>query len=205
MPDRSTDTTSLNATPRRRLSREERWGQLLDVSWRLIAEEGTDALTLGRLAEAAGVTKPVVYDHFGTRQGLFAALYQDFDSRQAVILDAAIADSAPALHDKAKVIAASYIGCVLTEGREMAGVISALNGSPELAVLKRDCQLAYIAKCQDILAPFCGSKGIAQTSLWAMIGAGDSLSQATMIGEIPEAEAQGELYRMILDIVARNG
>jgi AcrR family transcriptional regulator len=205
MPDRSTDTTPFNATPRRRLSREERWGQLLDVSWRLIAEEGTDALTLGRLAEAAGVTKPVVYDHFGTRQGLFAALYEDFDSRQAVILDAAIADSAPALHDKAKVIAASYIGCVLTEGREMAGVISALSGSPELAVLKRDCQLAYIAKCQDILAPFCGSKGIAQTSLWAMIGAGDSLSQATMIGEIPEAEAQGELYRMILDIVARNG
>ena len=62
--------------PRRRMSREERQRQLLDVAWRLVREEGTEALTLGRLAEQAGVTKPVVYDHFSTRPGLLAALYQ---------------------------------------------------------------------------------------------------------------------------------
>ena len=54
-------------SPRRRLSRDERQRQLLEVAWRLVREEGTEALTLGRLAEQAGVTKPVVYDHFGTR------------------------------------------------------------------------------------------------------------------------------------------
>jgi AcrR family transcriptional regulator len=56
--------------------------QLLDVAWQLVREEGTEALTLGRLAERAGVTKPVVYDHFVTRAGLLAALYEDFDARQ---------------------------------------------------------------------------------------------------------------------------
>ena len=65
-----------NAAPtRRRLTREQRARQLLDVAWALVGEEGTDALTLGRLAEAAGVTKPVAYDHFVTRNGLLAALY----------------------------------------------------------------------------------------------------------------------------------
>ncbi|MBN2992365.1 helix-turn-helix transcriptional regulator, partial [Pseudomonas cedrina subsp. fulgida] len=53
--------------PRRRLSREDRSRQLLDVAWQLVRDEGTEALTLGRLAELAGVTKPVVYDHFVTR------------------------------------------------------------------------------------------------------------------------------------------
>ena len=37
--------------PRRRLSREDRLRQLLEVAWQLVREEGTEALTLGRLAE----------------------------------------------------------------------------------------------------------------------------------------------------------
>ena len=45
---------------RKRLSRDERRRQLLDVAWQLVRDEGTDALSLGRLAEQAGVTKPVV-------------------------------------------------------------------------------------------------------------------------------------------------
>ena len=72
--------------PRRRLAREDRLRQLLDVAWQLVSDEGTEALTLGRLAELAGVTKPVVYDHFVTRAGLLAALYEDFDRRQNQVL-----------------------------------------------------------------------------------------------------------------------
>ena len=75
-----------NATPtRRRMTREQRTRQLLDVAWALVRGEGTGALTLGRLAEAAGVTKPVAYDHFVTRNGLLAALYDDYDGRQTVV------------------------------------------------------------------------------------------------------------------------
>lgn len=70
-------------------------------------DEGTDALTLPRLAEAAGVAKPVVYDHFSTRNGLLAALYQDFDVGQTPVIDAAIAGSGSGLEDKASVIASS--------------------------------------------------------------------------------------------------
>ena len=80
--------TDRSYTPRRRLSREDRLRQLLDMSWRVIRDEGTDALTLGRLAERAGVTKPVVYDHFGTREGLLTALYRDFDARQTATMTA---------------------------------------------------------------------------------------------------------------------
>lgn len=190
--------------PRRRLSKDERSRQLMEVSWKLVSEEGTDALTLGRLAEAAGVSKPVVYDHFGTRNGLLAALYQDFDARQTAIIDDAIAASKPSLKDKAGVIAERYVACVSTQGREIPGVLAALDGSPELAAVKRQYQYAFIEKCRRLFAPFAGPQGIATASLWAMLGAADALSTAAVAGEIPEAQACDELRKTILDMVKRN-
>lgn len=189
---------------RRRLSRDERLRQLLEVSWQLIRVDGTDALTLGRLADEAGVTKPVVYDHFGTRNGLLVALYQDFDVRQTALIDAAIATSKPSLKDKANVIATSYIECVLTQGRQMPDVLAALDGSPELAAVKRQYQHAFIAKCQRVLAPYAGPKGIAQASLWAMLGAADALSNAAVAADISEIQARDELREIILAMVKRS-
>ncbi|KQR62505.1 TetR/AcrR family transcriptional regulator [Acidovorax sp. Leaf160] len=190
--------------PRRRLPKGERLRQLLDVSWVLIGNEGTDALTLGRLADAAGVTKPVVYDHFGTRNGLLAALYQDFDIRQTAVIDAAIAASRPTLEDKAGVIAASYVACVLTQGREIPDVLAALGGSPELAAVKRQYQQAFIEKCEAIFAPFAGPKGVSPAGLWAMLGAADALSQAAVAGDIDEEQARDELRATILAMVGRS-
>ncbi|MES2610300.1 MAG: helix-turn-helix domain-containing protein [Pseudomonadota bacterium] len=190
--------------PRRRMARHERARQLLDVSWTLLRAEGADALTLGRLAEEAGVTKPVVYDHFGTREGLLAALYQDFDVRQTVVVDAAIAAARPTLKDKAGAIAAAYVRCVLTQGREIPQVLAALQGSPEMAAVKRQYQEAFIAKCQAILAPFAGDKGVARAGMWAVLGAADALSDAAVGGDITEVAAQAELFETIVAMVKRS-
>ncbi|MGW9063564.1 TetR/AcrR family transcriptional regulator [Achromobacter animicus] len=194
-------TSPCAPSPRRRLSKDARQRQLIDVSWALIRDEGTDALTLGRLAEQAGVSKPVVYDHFGTRNGLLAALYQDLDQRQTAIIDDAIAASKPTLQDKADVIATRYVECVSAQGREIPGVLAALNGSPELAAVKTQYQHAFIRKCQDILAPFAGSQGVSLASLWGMLGAADALSQAAVAGEITQQAARDELFRIIVTMV----
>ncbi|AEO49605.1 TetR family transcriptional regulator [Rhodospirillum rubrum F11] len=171
------------------------------MAWRLIGEEGTDALTLGRLAEAAGVSKPVVYDHFGTRNGLLAALYQDYDKRQTDLFDSALATSRPTAQDKAEVIASSYVDCVLTQGREIQAVLATLSGSPELAAIKRDYQKAFIDKCAATLAPFGGAQGLSAAGLWAMLGAAESLSEAAARGDLTKQQAQSELKRLILAMV----
>jgi len=190
--------------PRRRLSREERHRQLLDASWRLIREEGTDALTLGRLAEQAGVAKPVVYDHFGTRPGLLAELYREFDDRQTALMDTALRESGPALSDKAKVMATAYIDCVLTQGREIPDVIAALASSPELEKIKHECQAVFMDRCRSVLTPFVGAGTITSASLWAMLGAAETLSYAAATGEITATQAESELFEIILAMVARN-
>ncbi len=198
-PSKRRDT---GARPRRRLSREDRHRQLLDEAWRLIREDGTEALTLGRLAEQAGVTKPVVYDHFGTRTGLLAVLYREFDQRQTALMDQALARSGPTVADRAAVIAASYIECVLAQGREIPEVIAALTGSPELEKIKRECEKDFIEKCRRALAPFAGA--LPPAALWAMLGAAESLSYAAATGEITAADAHDELVATILDMVARS-
>jgi AcrR family transcriptional regulator len=190
--------------PRRRLSREDRHRQLLDTAWRLISDEGTEGLTLGRLAEQSGVTKPVVYDHFGTRSGLLAALYREFDARQTALMDAALAASEPTLASKATVIASSYVECVLLQGREIPGVIAALASSPELERIKRDYEASFIEKCRIVLAPFGGGSAIASPGLWAMLGAAEALSHAAATGEITAAQAQDELFETIVAMVARS-
>lgn len=187
-----------------RLSREARLAQLLDVSWRLVSEEGTDALTLPRLAEAAGVAKPVVYDHFGTRNGLLIALYSDFDRRQTQIIDAALAARAPTLEDAARVIAASYVECVLAQGREIPGVLAALAGSPELDAVKRSYQSAFIEKCRDALSPHLGEGGVPAAGFWAMLGAAESLSTVAAAGRITAREAIDELYETIIAMIERS-
>ncbi|MGY2266828.1 TetR/AcrR family transcriptional regulator [Pseudomonas sp. I8001] len=189
--------------PRRRLSRDDRLRQLLDVAWQLVREEGTDALTLGHLAELAGVTKPVVYDHFGDRAGLLAALYEDFDARQNQVFAAAIEASEPTLDDRAWVIASCYVDCVLLQGREIPGVIAALAGSPELETIKREYDAIFLGKCRDALSPFAVDGVIGQPGLRAMLGAADALSHAAASGEISPLEAQQELFASIKSMVSR--
>jgi len=177
---------------------------LLDVAWQLVREEGTEALTLGRLAEQAGVTKPVVYDHFTTRPGLLAALYQEFDARQTALMDAALQTSEPTLASKAMVIASSYVDCVLIQGREIPGVIAALTSSPELEKIKREYEAIFMDKCRNALLPFAGTGEIAPASLRAMLGAAEALSHAAATGEITPVQAQDELFAMIVAMVERS-
>lgn len=197
-------TSRTQISTRRRLTREARACQLLEAARSLIAEEGTDALTLGRLAEVGGVTKPVVYDHFGSRNGLLAALYQDYDVQLTELFDLAISHAAPNLQDKAQAFSEAYVRCVLSQGREMQDVLAALSGSPELAAVKRAYQKVLIGKCLDLFTPFAASGVLSIATLWAILGAADALAEAALAGEITQALAVEELRLTLLAGVTRS-
>jgi len=57
-----------------RMSRSERREQLLDVGRALLAAKGFDGTTIEEIAHRAGVSKPVVYGHFGGKEGLYAVV-----------------------------------------------------------------------------------------------------------------------------------
>ncbi|HEU5475781.1 MAG TPA: TetR/AcrR family transcriptional regulator [Actinophytocola sp.] len=52
----------------------ERREQLLDVARSLFAEKGFDGASVEEIAHRASVSKPVVYEHFGGKEGIYAVV-----------------------------------------------------------------------------------------------------------------------------------
>src|SRR5689334_24595590 len=57
-----------------RMTGKERREQLLDIGRSLFAERGFEATSIEEIAARAGVSKPVVYEHFGGKEGLYAVV-----------------------------------------------------------------------------------------------------------------------------------
>ncbi|XVS68105.1 TetR family transcriptional regulator [Actinosynnema sp. CA-299493] len=53
---------------------KERREQLLDVARALFAEKGFEVTSIEEIAHRAGVSKPVVYEHFGGKEGIYAVV-----------------------------------------------------------------------------------------------------------------------------------
>lgn len=67
--------TCPDVSPRLPAARRRR--QLLDVALRVFAERGFHDASMNDIAIAAGVTKPVLYQHFASKRELFAELLTD--------------------------------------------------------------------------------------------------------------------------------
>ena len=63
-----------------RMKASDRRRQLLEASIRCFAEYGYQGTTTARLARAAGITEPVLYQHFASKRDLFVALLDQVGS-----------------------------------------------------------------------------------------------------------------------------
>jgi AcrR family transcriptional regulator len=67
--------------PGNRLPAVQRRRQLLDVACGVFAERGFHATSMDDIAASAGVTKPVLYQHFPSKRALFIELLEDLGKR----------------------------------------------------------------------------------------------------------------------------
>jgi AcrR family transcriptional regulator len=58
----------------RRLPASQRRAQLIDVGRAVFAKRGYEATSMEEIAERAKVSKPIVYEHFGGKEGLYAVI-----------------------------------------------------------------------------------------------------------------------------------
>ncbi|MEU8898829.1 TetR/AcrR family transcriptional regulator [Nocardia sp. NPDC048505] len=140
------------AVPPTRLSKQARRAQLLDAALAIVRAQGTDALTLVTLAESAGVSRPIAYDHFGTRPGLLLALYRELDERHQAAAAAAVGNAGPAAAELARVISAAYFAC-LTDMPELTALSAALKGDPDMEAAQREMHDAYTDLVAGALQP----------------------------------------------------
>jgi AcrR family transcriptional regulator len=76
-----------------RLRAAERRAQLLGVARRLFARDGYRGASMESIAEAAGVTKPVLYQHFSSKRALYSALLANDLGRLTGELEAAFSQA----------------------------------------------------------------------------------------------------------------
>jgi AcrR family transcriptional regulator len=91
----------------RRLTADARRRQLFEVALSLFAEHGYAATTMDEIAEAAGVTKPLVYQHFESKRALYLELMDVF-SREVVNRIVAATDTAAGPRQQVELGFAAY-------------------------------------------------------------------------------------------------
>lgn len=87
-------TTSMTSTvPTTRLPALARREQILDVALPVFGSAGYHGASMNDIAEAAGVTKPVLYQHFTSKRALYLALIDAAGERLIAAISAATADA----------------------------------------------------------------------------------------------------------------
>ena len=82
--------TSTHTTPRgQRMPRSERRAQLLDAAQAVFVQSGYHAAAMDEIADRAGVSKPVLYQHFPGKLDLYLALLDKHcDTLEGLVRDA---------------------------------------------------------------------------------------------------------------------
>jgi AcrR family transcriptional regulator len=72
------------------MNRADREAQLLEVAEQTFAERGFKGVSMDEIAERANISKPVLYDHFGSKDGLLAAVVVRIRTEMRAAIEGAI-------------------------------------------------------------------------------------------------------------------
>jgi AcrR family transcriptional regulator len=123
--------------------RERRRAQLLDVADRVIQRRGV-GVSMDEIASEAGITKPVLYRHFGDKEGLFEALTERYVDELSQALRPAV-EATDARGRLAATIDA-YLSYVEREPERYRFLLHA-GEQPRTAHLVADFRRRHIADC----------------------------------------------------------
>ena len=92
------------------MSALERRAQLIEVSRGIFAERGFDAASIEEIAAAAKISKPVVYEHFGDKESLYAIVVdREMTLLMSMMTDALTSDRPRELLEQAATALFDYI------------------------------------------------------------------------------------------------
>ncbi|MFW1953123.1 TetR/AcrR family transcriptional regulator [Acinetobacter beijerinckii] len=186
----------------KRLSKEERRQQLLQVARSIIRTEGVEALTLGYLAEQAGITKPIAYRHFIDREGLLISIYQEFSDKQKQDLSTSLEQNITSLDHTIHIFCNACLNCYIATGPEVGLVVAALSGTDLLQNYLLQCQQEFIEIFRHSIYPFVfleGQEG--EAIIIAITGLMETICVAASNGVIDVEAAQHVMAKSTLLIL----
>jgi AcrR family transcriptional regulator len=178
-PKTSKVDRSVNGHPHGRVPRAVREEQLLEVAEGVFAQQGYQGTSIEDIARAAGVTRPVVYDHFGSKEGIYLACVR----RARAELERLINEAAGAANDPGAQLWGginAYFEFVERHGPAwdvLFGQGSAVAGPAAEEVLRQ--RFATVHGIAELLAPFVSnadSEAI-EALAHALSGSGEQLAK----------------------------
>jgi AcrR family transcriptional regulator len=132
-------TRDSERTRRRKRRREE----LLDVADRVIRRRGV-VVSMDEIASEAGITKPVLYRHFGDKDGLYEALTERYVDELKLSLKPAIEADEP--RDRLAAAIDAYLSYVEREPERYRFLLHA-SEQPRTAGIVADFRRRHIGEC----------------------------------------------------------
>jgi AcrR family transcriptional regulator len=193
---------------RRRLAPEVRRRQVLDAAIAVFSEEGLHGASMDAIAARAGVSKPSVYAHGGTKDELFAACLDREASRLVTAMTAAVGpgvtttgpdDAQGRLYRALR----AFFHAVTTH-RQGWTVLYRQASAGEFAGRVDAARRGIVRRAAELLAPeLGGSVTAAEPVAHTLVGAAEGLTDWWLGNEHPESEepAADVLARMLTAIV----
>lgn len=154
--DGSTYDAVVSKTRAPRMPAAERRQALLDLAVEMVSEEGFDALRMDWLATRAGVTRPVVYEHFADRQGLVIAVMQLLAIEMAAAIGAVQTEPDDDLEHILRAETHAFFDLVGQRGRAIRAVLVAENISPAVDDARRQMMNRPIKRWADRFVAYAG-------------------------------------------------
>jgi AcrR family transcriptional regulator len=82
-------------SPRKKLTSAARRAQLIEVGRKAFAKKGYEAISVEEIAARAKVSKPIVYEHFGGKEGLYAVIVDREVEYVVAMISEAISSGSP--------------------------------------------------------------------------------------------------------------
>jgi AcrR family transcriptional regulator len=134
-----------------RLSRPQRRQRILDAAVDAFAARGYDAASMSEIAAASGITKPVLYDHFPSKQRLFVELMENIRDELVGRGARAMGTGLP-LEVRFRAAVSAFFSYVAEYPAAARVLLVTPRGDPELADAAREVQAGATAALTALLA-----------------------------------------------------
>lgn len=199
MPTKSKPETN---KPKQRLAGEARRQAMLDAARAILREEGFEAVTLARVAEQTGVSKPIAYNHFGTLTGLFLAVYRANYDEQSASLRNLLDQPGQHLEQAAATLSRSLMACYGNPKGEWRVLGAMLQNNRDMQQMHQELLADYTNLVVAYIGQAARRRGKAlRLACTGILGAADAIAGAALRGEVDRAQATRLLTGMIVALL----
>jgi AcrR family transcriptional regulator len=155
------------------MSSDARRAQLLAAAREVFARQGFHGTSMDAVADEAGITKPVLYQHFASKRDLFLELLDDMRERLVYELDHVPRPSSPE-----ELLAAgveSFFRFVAGNAAAFRLMFEASAGDAEVAKRVQVAREEIVERVLPVVAAVCGPVD-GEIAAWAMVGMSERVS-----------------------------